>query len=124
MPVARGVFASACACFFPLPRLSPTLPGCVWCAAVDARPTLLADIPDGPGRNGPPHRLPAAGSQVMLEILKIARHIAVDERDADSRVDGKPAVVRGEHVGSRLGIEEAPSLDSPQVRRLTFRPFR
>ena len=67
---------------------------------------------------------PGARSQVMLENLKIARHIKVDERDADTRVDGKPAVLRGEHVGSRLGIEEAPSLDAPQVRRLTFRPLR
>jgi hypothetical protein len=43
----------------------------------------------------------------MLETPKIARHVAVEERDPDARVDGKPAVLPGNHVGGGRGVEEA-----------------
>ena len=39
------------------------------------------------------------GSEKMLETPKIARHVAVEECDPDARVDGKPAVLPGKHVG-------------------------
>jgi len=42
----------------------------------------------------------------MLERLKVARHVAVEERDPDTRVDGKPTVLPGEQVGGCVGIEE------------------
>ena len=35
----------------------------------------------------------------MFETPKIAGHVAVDKRDPDAGVDGKPAVLPGEHVG-------------------------
>ena len=41
-------------------------------------------------------RRPGPVAQEMLERLKVARHVAVEERDADGRVDGKPAVLPGE----------------------------
>jgi hypothetical protein len=43
----------------------------------------------------------------VFQALKIARHVAVDERDPDTGVDGKPAVLPGEHVGSRRSVEQA-----------------
>jgi hypothetical protein len=43
----------------------------------------------------------------VFETLKIARHVAVEERDSDTRVDGKPAVLPGEHVGGGRGVEQA-----------------
>jgi hypothetical protein len=42
---------------------------------------------------------PGARAQQVFETLKIARHVAVDKRDPDAGVDGKPAVLPGEHVG-------------------------
>ena len=45
--------------------------------------------------------------QQMFETLKIAGHIAVDECDPDTGIDGKPTVLPGEHVGSGRGVEEA-----------------
>ena len=49
----------------------------------------------------PPEREggPGARAQQVFETLKIARHVAVDKRDPDAGVDGKPAVLPGEHVG-------------------------
>jgi hypothetical protein len=41
----------------------------------------------------------------VFQALKIARYVAVDHRDADARVYGKPAVLPGEHVGSRRSVE-------------------
>jgi hypothetical protein len=46
-------------------------------------------------------------SQQVLETPEIAWHVAVEERDSDTRVDGKPAVLPGEHVGGGRGVEEA-----------------
>jgi hypothetical protein len=43
----------------------------------------------------------------VFQALKIARHVAVDERDPDTGVDGKPAVLPAEHLGSRSSIEQA-----------------
>ena len=49
---------------------------------------------------------PGTVSQQVLETLKIARHVAVDERDPDAGVHRKPTVLPGEHVGGRIGVEE------------------
>ena len=49
---------------------------------------------------------PTQLAALMLERLKIARHVAVEERDADTRVDRKPAVLQGEHVGGGRGVEQ------------------
>ena len=46
-----------------------------------------------PGQPPKGERGPGAGSQQVFETLKVARHIAVDERDPDTRIDGKPAVL-------------------------------
>jgi hypothetical protein len=42
----------------------------------------------------------------MLKRLKIARHVAVEEGDPHTRIDGKPAVLPSEHVGG--GREQQP----------------
>jgi hypothetical protein len=47
----------------------------------------------------------------VLETLKIARHVAVEERDADTRVDRKPTVLPGEHVGGGVRIEKPLPLE-------------
>ncbi len=44
--------------------------------------TLLADVPDGQRRNGGPELV----MKEMLETLKIAGHVAIDERDPHARV--------------------------------------
>jgi len=49
---------------------------------------------------------PGTVSQQVLETLKIARHVAVDERDPDAGVNRKPTVLSSEHVGGRIGVEE------------------
>ncbi len=49
---------------------------------------------------------PGAIPQQMLQALKIARHVAVEERDADAGIDRKPAMVPGEHVGGGVRIEK------------------
>ena len=49
----------------------------------------------------------------MLETPKIARHVSVDERDPDTGVDGKPAVIPGEHVGGGRGVEQARKPEPP-----------
>ncbi len=51
---------------------------------------------------------PRTVSQEMLERLKTARYVAVEERDADARISGTPAVLPGEHVDGGLGIDEPP----------------
>jgi hypothetical protein len=50
---------------------------------------------------------PCTVSEKMLETSKIAWHVAVEERDPDTRVDGKPAVLPGKHVGGGRGVEQA-----------------
>ena len=50
---------------------------------------------------------PGAVSKQVFQALKIARHVAVDECDPHARVDGKPAVLPGEHVGGGRGVEQA-----------------
>jgi hypothetical protein len=42
---------------------------------------------------------PCTVSEKMLETSKIAWHVAVEERDPDTRIDRKPAVLPGKHVG-------------------------
>ena len=54
---------------------------------------------------------PGTVSQQMLERLKVARHVAVEECDADARVDRKSAVLPGEHVGGGVRIEEPLPLE-------------
>ena len=56
-------------------------------------------------------RGPGTVPQEMLERLKVARHVAVEERDPDTRVDGKPTVLPGEHVGGRVRIEKPLPLE-------------
>jgi hypothetical protein len=46
-------------------------------------------------REGGPGTIP----EEALEALEVARHVAVQEGDADARVDGEAAVLPGEHVG-------------------------
>ncbi len=54
---------------------------------------------------------PGTVPQEMLERLKVARHVAVEERDPDTRVDGKPTVLPGEHVGGGVRIEKPLPLE-------------
>jgi hypothetical protein len=49
----------------------------------------------------------------VLETLKIARHVAVDERDPDAGVNRKPTVLSSDHVAHRIGVEE-PLYAEPQ----------
>ena len=49
---------------------------------------------------------PGAISQQVFQAFKIVRHSAVDERDPDAGIDGKPAVHPGEHVGGGYGVEQ------------------
>jgi hypothetical protein len=42
----------------------------------------------------------------VLERLKRARHVAVEECDPHARVDGKPTVLPSEHVGGGMCVEE------------------
>jgi hypothetical protein len=51
-------------------------------------------------------RRPGAIPQQVLETLKIARHVAIEEGDPDTRVDRKAAVLPGEHVGGGRGVEQ------------------
>lgn len=51
----------------------------------------------------------------MLEALKIARHVAIDERDPDTRVHCEPTVPPGEHVGGRIGVEEPLYAEPPHA---------
>ena len=44
----------------------------------------------------------------VLEALEVSRDVAISERDTHARIDGKPAVLPGEHVGGGLGVDEAP----------------
>jgi hypothetical protein len=50
---------------------------------------------------------PGAIPQQVFETPKIARHVAVEERDPDAGVDREPAILPGEHVGGGSGVEEA-----------------
>ena len=71
-----------------------------------------ADAPDAAARvtshreSLPCERRPGTIPQQMFQALKIAGHVAVDQRDADARVHRKPAVLPGEHVGGRSGVEQ------------------
>jgi hypothetical protein len=49
---------------------------------------------------------PGTVSQKMLETFKVARHVAVDERDPDAGLHRKPTVLSSDHVGGRIGVEE------------------
>ena len=49
---------------------------------------------------------PGAVSQQMFQALEEARHITVAECDPDTRVDRKPAVLPGEHVGCRSSVKQ------------------
>ena len=44
----------------------------------------------------------------VFEAPVIPRHVAIREGDADARVAGKPAVLPGEHVARRVGVDESP----------------
>ena len=59
---------------------------------------------DGAGSSGSG---PGTVPQEVLEAPQVARHVPVHEGDADARVDGKTAVLPGEHVGGGLGVEES-----------------
>ena len=58
-------------------------------------------------------RGPGTVSQQVFEAPKVARHITVDERDPDTRIDGKPAVLPGEHVGGGGDVEQALHAEPP-----------
>ena len=58
-------------------------------------------------------RGPGTVPQQMFETPKIARHIAVDKRDPDARIDRKPTVLPGEHVGSGRGVEQPLHAEPP-----------
>ena len=62
----------------------------------------VADHGEPLERKGRPGAIP----QQVFQALKVARHIAVDERDPHTRIDGKPAVLPGEHGGSRRSVEQ------------------
>ena len=49
---------------------------------------------------------PCAISQQVFEGLTIDTQLETKERDSDTRVDGKPAVLPGEHGGGG-GVEQA-----------------
>jgi hypothetical protein len=49
----------------------------------------------------------------VLETLKIARHVAVDERDPDACVHRKTTVRSSEHVGGRISVEEPLYAEPP-----------
>ena len=77
----------------------------------------IADASDaavGVADHGEPleyERGPGTVPQEMLERLEIARHVAVEERDPDTRVDGKPTVPSGEHGGGGVRIEKPLPLE-------------
>jgi hypothetical protein len=56
---------------------------------------------------------PGTVSQQVLETLKVARHVAVDERDPDAGVHQEPTVFSSEHVGGRIGVEEPLHAEPP-----------
>jgi hypothetical protein len=49
---------------------------------------------------------PGTVSQQVLEALKIARHVAVDECNPDAGVHREPAVLSSEHIAGRIGVDE------------------
>jgi hypothetical protein len=44
----------------------------------------------------------------VLEAPEVARHVTIREGYADAGVDGKPAVLPGEHVARCIGVDESP----------------
>ena len=56
------------------------------------------------------------GSQQMLKALKVARHVAVDERDPDAGVHRETTVFPAEHGGRRIGVEK-PGQRKPTGRK-------
>ncbi len=56
---------------------------------------------------------PCTVSQHVFETPKIARHVAVDERDPDARVDREHVVLPDKHVGGRIGLEELLHAEPP-----------
>ena len=65
-------------------------------------------------------RRPGTIPQQVLETLEVARHVAVDERDPDTRVYRKPAVLPAEHVGGRSSIEQARASEPAMMTRWNF----
>ena len=61
---------------------------------------------EGEGRTG-------TVSQQVLKTLKIAGHIAVEERDPNTRVYRKPAVLPSEHLGGGRGVEQPLHAEPP-----------
>jgi hypothetical protein len=58
---------------------------------------------------------PGTASQQVLETLKIARHVAVDERDPDACAHRKTTVLSSDHVGGRIGVEEPLMWHRPPI---------
>ena len=56
---------------------------------------------------------PGAIPQQVFETPKIARKIAIDERDPDACIDREPAVLPGKHVGGGSGVEESLHAEPP-----------
>ncbi len=50
-------------------------------------------------------------SKEAFEAVEVTRYVAVDERDPDTRVYRKPAMLPGEHGGGGIGVEEPLPLE-------------
>ncbi len=70
--------------------------------ATDAA-TFAADHGEPLQREGQTGAIP----QEVFQTLKIARHVAVDERDPDADVHGDPTVFSGEHDRHDVGVSGA-----------------
>jgi hypothetical protein len=57
----------------------------------------------------------------VFKTLKIAGHIAVDERNPDTHFDRESAVLPGDHVGGGSDVEQAPTASQPIVGWETWR---
>jgi hypothetical protein len=70
----------------------------------DFSDAAICTTPDGEPlqRKGRPGAIP----QEVFQALKIAGHVAVNERDPDACVHRKPAVLSSEHIARRISVEE------------------
>jgi len=62
---------------------------------------------------------PGAISQEMIETLEIARHVAVEERDADARIDGNPLFSQVGMSVAACASRNPCRLNQPITRRRT-----
>jgi len=62
-------------------------------------------------------RRPGTIPQQVFHAQKIARHVAVDDRDPETRIDRETAVLPGEHVGGDSGVKQAVEARRCRARR-------